>query len=25
LFWPFVREAGDCPTDAERAPQHNPS
>ena len=25
LFWPFVREAGDCPTDADRAPQHNPS
>lgn len=25
LFWPFVREAGDCPTDADKAPQRNPS
>lgn len=25
LFWPFVREAGDCSTDADRAPPHNPS
>jgi hypothetical protein len=24
LFWPFVRDAGDCPTDADKGPQHNP-